>query len=240
MRIHSPFVFSFYNEVLLKSNPECTQKTNKLIQLYHTQNLEIPVEDYGAGSKTGNDVTNTRMLLKNVSSTPKYGQLLCNLVTFLNCRNILELGTNLGIGTAYLAAPGHHNKIISIEGNKALTALARQSLADTGFEKIEIIAGTFENTLPEVLASHPPFDLVFVDGNHRKEPTLRYFEWLLEHVHDHSAIIFDDIYWSEEMTEAWHHICRHKSVRLSIDLYKFGIVFFRKEHYNKEHFILWY
>jgi hypothetical protein len=40
------------------------------------------------------------------------------------------------------------------------------------------------------------------------------------------------------MEKAWKEICAHPEVSLSLDLFYFGIVFFRTENKNKEHFVL--
>ena len=110
----------------------------------------------------------------------------------------------------------------------------------TEFEKnkINIIVGRFENTLPEVLKSIKTLDLAFIDGNHRRVPTLEYFEQCLEKTHDDTVLIFDDVHWSEDMEAAWETIKAHPRVRLSIDLFWCGIVFFRNENHEKEHFDL--
>ncbi len=72
-------------------------------------------------------------------------------------------------------------------------------------------------------------DLVFIDGNHTKEATLRYFEVFLKKNNKEFAILFDDIYWSKGMTEAWETIKKNKKVNLSIDFYSFGLVFIGKD-----------
>ena len=110
----------------------------------------------------------------------------------------------------------------------------------TEFEKnkINIVVGRFENTLPEVLNSIKTLDLAFIDGNHRRVPTLEYFEQCLEKTDENTVLIFDDVHWSEDMETAWETIKAHPRVRLSIDLFWCGIVFFRNENHEKEHFDL--
>ena len=80
-------------------------------------------------------------------------------------------------------------------------------------------------------------NLVFFDGNHQKEATLKYFNMLLPLAHNDSVFIFDDIHWSRGMEEAWEAIKDHPQVRVTIDSFYWGIVFFRKEQ-EKEHFII--
>lgn len=80
-------------------------------------------------------------------------------------------------------------------------------------------------------------DLIYIDGNHQKEATLSYFEKLLPMVHNDSVMIFDDIHWSKGMEEAWEEIKAHPKVKVSIDTFQWGLVFFRKEQ-EKEHFVI--
>jgi predicted O-methyltransferase YrrM len=110
----------------------------------------------------------------------------------------------------------------------------------TEFEKnkIEIVVGQFNDTLPQVLKPLKTLDLAFIDGNHRLEPTLDYFEKCLEKATDDTVLIFDDIHWSADMETAWATIKAHPRVRLSIDLFWCGIIFFRNENREKEHFDL--
>ena len=89
------------------------------------------------------------------------------------------------------------------------------------------------------LKEHNQLDFVFFDGNHKKKPTLSYFKQCLEVAHEDSIFIFDDIYWSTEMTEAWQEIKKHPKVTLSIDCFEMGIVFFKKEQ-AKEHFTVYH
>ena len=240
LRVHSPFVYSFYKNVLIKNKTYEDKSILDLKNYYFQNDFKIPTEEYGAGSKTIRKELSSKLLLKNVASKNKYGNVLANLTEFGNCKKILELGTSLGIGTAYLASKKYHSEIISIECNKELAKLTKKTLQKFNFNNIEIIANTFDDSLNELLTKNTKFDLVYIDGNHTKEATLRYFNLLSNHIHNNSIIVFDDIYWSKGMTEAWQEIMKSEKVRLSIDIFKFGIIFFRNENYKKEHFTLWY
>lgn len=102
---------------------------------------------------------------------------------------------------------------------------------------MNFIEGNFDSVLPNLLPTLAPLDLVFIDGNHSYEATIRYFEMLLSKVHNESIFIFDDIYWSEGMKKAWNEIQNHPSVQCTVDIFRWGIVFFRKEM-QKEHFTI--
>jgi predicted O-methyltransferase YrrM len=101
-----------------------------------------------------------------------------------------------------------------------------------------LLTGNFEKRLPEALEKLPFPGLVFIDGNHRKEPTLNYFNLLMHHVKNDSILIFDDIHWSKEMELGWEEIKKDERVLATIDLFFIGIVLFRKEFREKQHFLV--
>lgn len=236
--IHSPFVFEFAQQVLCDNRffyaYEAMEKMRS--RLLH-DNSFLPIEDYGAGS-AGKKITGRTVaqLAGKAAKSPALAQLLFRIVNHYQPELLLELGTSLGISTGYMALAKPGARVISIEGAAAIADKARQNFSDLGIKNIEQHTGSFDELLPSLLRTNGSFDLVFIDGNHRKAPTLLYFEQLLAHIHPGSILIFDDIHWSTEMEAAWDTICRHESVRLSIDLFHLGLIFFREEFKVKQHF----
>ena len=118
-------------------------------------------------------------------------------------------------------------KLITLEGSKNIAKIAKENFKTAaGLDNIELIEGDFEKTIPTVLEKFENIDLLFIDGNHRKNPTLEYFNIFLEKSTTDSIFIFDDIHWSGEMEEAWEEIKHHPSVTLTIDLFFIGSGFF--------------
>jgi predicted O-methyltransferase YrrM len=235
--IHSPFVFKLYTEVIRnKENyyafAELDALRNKLLK--NTQVIEVT--DLGAGSKK---LKNKRSVSEvvSVSVVPKkYGELLFRLVNYFQPKNILELGTSLGLSSMYMHKAAPKAKLTTVEGCSGTHSFARSLLKETG---VYLVNDSFENFLDKNI-NDEKFDLIYIDGNHTYEATIHYFKTLLDHVHNDSVMIFDDIYWSLGMTKAWNEVKAHSSVTVTIDLFKFGIVFFRKENKEKEHFSLRY
>lgn len=240
--IHSPFVFDFAQQVLCDKRffyaYEAMEKMRS--RLMH-DNSFLPVEDYGAGSG-GKKITGRTVaqLANKAAKSPALAQLLFRIVNHYQPDHLLELGTSLGISTGYMAMARPSARVVTIEGAAAIANKARQNFSDLGITNIEQHTGSFDEVLPKLLPTFGPVDLVFIDGNHRKAPTLLYFEQLLTHIHPGSILIFDDIHWSAEMEAAWDIICQHDSVRLSIDLFHLGLVFFREEFKVKQHFRIRY
>jgi len=83
-------------------------------------------------------------------------------------------------------------------------------------------------------------DMVFLDGNHRLEPTIRYFEMILSYSHGGTLIIFDDIHWSPGMEAAWYEVRQHPQVTATIDLFFLGIALLNPDFRQKRHFKLRY
>ena len=196
------------------------------------------MEDFGAGSALAKGSRRKiSEITKYASKSPKYGQLLFRLAAHFKSAEILELGTSMGISSLYLAAGNKTSNLTTMEGSTALAARAKENFKSLHSKNIRLIEGNFDNTLPDFLQSAGQLDLVFFDGNHRKEPTLNYFRQCLAKKHSGSLFIFDDIHWSDGMTEAWEEIKANPEVSITIDLHQMGLVFFR-EGKEKQHFVI--
>ncbi len=209
-------------------------------QLFQNHHI-IDVKDYGAGSKS--NTKNRRKIseiVKNAATPEKVGSLLFRLVNHFKPSTILELGTSLGIGTLYHAFAASKSKIYTIEGCPNTAKLAQETFHLLQLPNITSKVGRFEEILQSTLEEIKQLDYAFLDGNHRKEATLQYFEQCLPYAHNDSVFVFDDINWSSDMQAAWTTIKDHPKVTLTIDLFRLGIVFFREEQAEKEHFQLYF
>ena len=237
---HSPFVFDFISKILNdKHNYPEYAKVESLREKLLRDRTVLTVEDYGAGSRSS--PSNKRAVASVASravKSKKFGQLLFRLVKNYQPRSIIELGTSLGVTTSYLAMASPNSNLITLEGSPEIAGVARESLMRLQIENARIVEGNFDYTLPAVLYQLPTIDFAFVDGNHRREPTENYFNWLLAKSNINSVFVFDDIHWSREMEQAWYNIRNDFAVRCSIDLFFIGIVFFMQEFREKQHFTI--
>ena len=236
--IHSPFVFDLVTTCFNDKSPKDWYKT---LESYRNSLLinktQIEIEDLGAGSKKlQQNKRQISQIAKNAGITKKRALLLGRLAVYFNCSNMLEIGTSLGIATASLALATPISKITTLEGCRNTAKVAKDSFNRFNFKCIEMVIGNFDETLKRVLKNNT-YDLIFFDGNHQKEATLKYFSLCLDHIHNNSVFIFDDIYWSKGMHEAWQIIKSHPKVTISIDTFQWGLVFFRNEQV-KQHFII--
>lgn len=236
--VHSPFVFDFISKVMndKKDYPEYIWGEGLRLKYINDYEL-LNVEDLGAGSAVSKKKQRTsRSIAKNAIKPKKYGQLLFRIVRHYKPENIIELGTSLGVTSLYLSIANPGGQVTTIEGSAEVAAFARKHLAIFGLQNLTLITGNFDDVLPVILKGINSVDLAFIDGNHRLEPTLKYFNELLPKTTGNSIMIFDDIHWSREMEQAWETIKEHPLVHCSIDLFFTGIVFFRQEFREKQDF----
>jgi len=226
---HSPFVYNLVDKVIydFKDKPEY-HAVEKLRESLLQDERSITVTDLGAGSHVNNQgKKKVKSIAKNALKPKKLAQLLYRLAKEFQPKSLIELGTCLGVTTAYFSKALSHAKIVTMEGCPQTASVAQENWDKLSLKNIEISVGNFDNTLPELIDQQDQLDFVFIDGNHRKEATLNYFNLCLPKLHEDSVIIFDDIYWSKGMAEAWENIKAHPDVTVTVDLFWIGLVFFR-------------
>jgi predicted O-methyltransferase YrrM len=239
--VHSPFVFDFIINVLnAKKNQLGFESIESLRKHLKHNHDSIDVVDFGAGSNgcKSNEKMISDIAKKSLKS-PKYARLLYRVAAHYQSKHILELGTSLGLTTAYLSQSGA-TSVVSFEGSPAIASLARKHFSELQLSNIKIIEGNADHTLSDYLSTKPRIDLAFLDANHRAVPTLDYFNQLLNCAHQDTIFIFDDIHWSEDMELAWKNIQAHDQVTQTIDLFFFGIVLIKKDFKVRQHFSIRY
>lgn len=236
--MHSPFVYRFIRDVLQDRTgyPEYLQWNNFRKELLR-DHAQLAMLEMGAGSVAGSHAQRSvASLVITAAKSPRTAKLLFRIAKYYQPDNILELGTSLGLSTALFSLARPTASIHTIEGMPSLANRAKKQFPQWGLQNIQVHEGNFDEQLLPLLVNIGSPELVFVDGNHRKEPTLRYFNWLSEKMGPHGIIIFDDIHWSPEMEDAWEIIKADSRVTGSIDLFRVGIIFFRSEFLSPRHF----
>lgn len=217
------------------------------IKFYHFEELEgirhqllsnenvIDIIDLGAGSSY-NNATQKKILevAKQQLSSRTQLQILSRIVSYSESKHCIELGASLGLSSFYLSK-STKNKVISFEGNQSFVDLINYQKQLLKINNLNIVTGNFDNTLKEYLNDCPLIDFAFIDGNHREKATVDYYHMIKVKCRDKAILIFDDIYWSKGMTNAWNKIKEDIDCRFSIDLYFMGIILLDKSILNKDH-----
>ncbi|MBW6499140.1 MAG: class I SAM-dependent methyltransferase [Bacteroidales bacterium] len=234
--IHSPFLYAFAENCLYsrEGHPDFSF-LEQMRQRLKNDHAELEVTDYGQGLRFVNERKGEEPLRyrRSVSSIakrslqkPSMCWLLYRMARYFQPSTILELGTSLGLTSAYLAKARPEARIISLEGCPQTAARASALFRESGITNIEILTGPFSQTLPNALTMLGKPDLVYIDGDHSYEGVMSNFLQISEHLYEGSVLILDDIRWSKGMRKAWIEITGHPGATLSVDLLRLGIVFF--------------
>jgi predicted O-methyltransferase YrrM len=220
---------------------DCSFIEKHRTSLYRQKSL-LETTDFGSGSAIASYKTRfrrVREIARHSSVSPKIGSLLYRISAFTEAGTILEIGTAMGISTMYMACASPKSRLVSIEGCAVIAQKALDGFKKYELGNIELVQGNFNSYLPKVLETIDKLDLVFIDGNHKEQPTVEYVESILPKTHHDSIIVLDDIHWSKGMENAWNRIIENPKISISIDLFRAGILLFR-EGMPKQHFKLKY
>ena len=247
--VHSPYLFEWVRMVMYdKHRYYVWDDIERLRCTLLRDDRVLRFVDYGTGAVANGVESDRRVsdVARNSLEPAKYGQLLYRLVNWLGHQRrneqmgglrVLELGTSLGITTAYMASVDEGDFVLSLEGCAAVAEVARANWHALGLKNVKCEVGNIDDTLYTYACAQQgeKWDVIFIDANHRCDATCRYFEMLLQTVHEKSVIVVDDIHCSKEMEEAWRKICGHEAVSTTMDIYKMGLVFFDPRYWRRNY-----
>ena len=244
--VHSPYLFEWVRMVMSDKHAYRIWNDIERVRAQMLASKEV-VEfvDYGSGKRLlGKNARNERLvreIAKGSLAKAKYAQMLFRLVNWLGHQlrkddealTIVELGTSLGVTTAYMAGVDARDKVYTYEGCEAVAKIARNNWETLGINNIECRIGAINGKILKDCLER--VDIAFVDANHTYVASLEYFNVLADKVHEKSVIVMDDIYHSEEMEKVWEEICKDERVTTTIDLYQMGLVFFDKHYWKRNY-----
>ena len=214
--IHSPWLFSLL-QTMRGASIACPEIELERSRLLKDQN-EVPPLDLGAGSQS--KARTVAEIAQSALKRPRHARALAGLASYLDAAVVLELGTCLGITTAYLGK--HAASVTTIEGNPKLAGHAEDIWRRLNLQNVTSIVGDFDDVLPSL----PPqqYDLIFIDGNHRGAALIRYVNELAPCLSEKGVIVCDDIHWSRDMEAAWDELIQENRWSLRVDFYEWGLL----------------
>jgi predicted O-methyltransferase YrrM len=240
--IHSPFLFELLKYISDVDKRYYQFDKIEQVRTFHINNHNtLNINDQGAGSSIKNGQARTIASICKVSTSgEKKCRLIYNIIQYLKPQSVVELGTNLGIATAYIQIASKNENVHTIEADAQLMDIAQQT-----FTRLKLPIITYNTTFETFFRDYPEIiidaDLVYIDGNHTYEGTILAYREATISQTKQKVLIFDDIYWSKGMQRAWKDICLDITSGYCIDLYIIGIVILNVniDHCENVKFIPW-
>ena len=207
--VHSPFVFNLITKVI---EEKCSYYSFYDIELLRKQLLfkegEITYPDrQNKGKRKTRSISE---IVKRESIRPKHGALLFRLANYFKSKNILQIGTTMGLSTLYLTSYATGLKCIALENVPEFATIARQAFAK---------------------------DFVFFNTLYEQHNNLWLFNECMKYAHNDTVFVFEGIKASRKMRELWEEICACPEVTVTLDLYSLGIVLFNKKLHKRDYIV---
>jgi predicted O-methyltransferase YrrM len=160
----------------------------------------------------GENVAKKDLMLAITEDT---GKFLSILLTSMNAKNVLEIGTSAGYSTLWFALALSQNQngmpheakknIVTIDNDKSKIMRAQKNFIDAGvFEMVTVVEGNAVDILTQLLDNHNAnsknecdlFDFIFFDAD--KDNLTNYFDLSLPLLKKGGLIVTDNILFPEE------------------------------------------
>lgn len=210
--VHSPFVYQIVTKGFYSKGNKTAQNKYQTI----SKNLAL----------------NKKLKASRISI--KKPKLMLKVIAYFMPENNLEIGTSFGLGTTLIKIGNPNASVTTLENLNDTLVHSKKICEKNKFENTTFVQGDFSQTIPDS-SKNKKFDWIHLHGEYSKEEVINYFEACLFSTHNETLFVFDSIHKSKEMSTAWSVIKQHPKVTVTIDVFYYGFVFFRKEQ-EKEHF----
>jgi predicted O-methyltransferase YrrM len=205
---------------LIKNEPVVTRIEHMRSKLLAD---DRPLVDGTLGEAGLYDQNATIARAAQASAPPTTLQFIFSLCREYQPSSVIELGTNVGISSSYIASAMSGGILATLEASSYRLRVARSIHQELGINRIKYTQGLFAHTLEAVLNEIDPIDMAFIDGHHQFQPTLDYFDAIWRRSNEGSVFIFDDIRWSAGMKQAWKVLRADRRMTIAIDLRRIAV-----------------
>ena len=224
--LHSPFVYTFADEVLYKSS------SMNFEMIEHQRMLMLQ-------SKSKLNNTTLSKFTSKLTLDAKYGKLLQRLVEFYKPQHIIELGMNNGVESNYLLSNSIMQDFPILSYNFQLNTNKLDKIkAHTNSEFANYYqSNLFENSYNTEFENQTYIDLCIIHGKSDADDFWNFYDNYKSRLHTHAMVIFTNIRLTNDHYINWQQNTNLPEVTASVELFKMGIIFFRTEQ-KKQKFIL--
>ena len=224
--VHSPFVYQFITEIL---------NDNRFFYAYEL--IENQKQVFTSATKKLGNKKHAENILAMIHHLPdfKYHSLLFRIVHFYNQENILEIGSSLGITTAYLSKANENNQVVSIVETTIQNLLSKENLKELNIKNATVIhSPDLKFTLSDI--GYKKFGIILFNMSqihHEIE-----LSDILRITNENSIFIFFSQNESIKDNHFWNKLKIYPNTSIYIQLFSMKLAFFRKEQHENEHYTI--
>lgn len=226
--VHSPFAFELVTRVIEEKLPYYKYSLVERVRKSQKMSKRTFVMD-------GRECKLQDLASENVDSA--YAQLLFRLVNKYKARNVVETDMRTGIASMYLAAPDSKVKVTTFGRDDALNELALHYMKETGFRNVNIVRGTAEKKLQEVVDELDALDLLFVNDCVNGSDLDDRIGVCMSKTASQTIFVVEGIYANESMTASWKRLQANPRVRVTVDMFRYGLVFFKEDLQKEDYYV---
>jgi len=211
----SPFVFTFYQGLVkhLGSKRYLEEDPVNLASSYFSAPY-YPQEQATSGPTKKQGSPYWKPTQKGIA-------LLAYFCSQTPAQQVLEIGTGNGAVTRGLERL-KLSKLHSLEEDRALWQQAKEK----GDSTTNYLYGTAEVALPGLIEELGKLDFLFVNSLYSKTALQKVIDLCKPKLHSESILAVAHIHRSSEMEQAWAEIQADPRVRLTVDFFDYGLVWF--------------
>lgn len=232
--VHSPFVYNLITRVIEEKGKYYRFED---IESYRKR-LHQNEEWISVGDRRNPQRLRRRSIAELVRSeaiSPKLGALLFRLTNHFRPRNILQVGSSMGLSTLYLTSYASELTCVSLEPDQARSHISQWVYNEAARSSIDLRIGDYMNLLPGVLKEIQPFDFIFFANRNEQLDLFWLFTTCLPYAQQETLFVLDGIHSNREAARQWKQICQHPEVTVTLDLYAAGIVFIDKKLHKRNY-----
>ncbi|MCV9386043.1 O-methyltransferase [Reichenbachiella ulvae] len=234
--LQAPLVFDLYQKVFRKRHIIDSDILNLWDSLKKSD--QAIHQQYGAGSLIDSKEYSVFKIARYGVTSPKNASLIYQFISYFKSKNVLELGSSIGLHSAVLARNSYLDKLVTVDRQEDLIKIAKYNFEQLGIENIEVVHDDVFKYINNAEASAQKFDLIYVDADHSYSALMRYNDILPRILSEGtSVIIYDDINWSPDMRKGWNEISRQFRGGLILETYQFGIMIYDSGLQRQHHVI---
>lgn len=223
--VHSPFAFNLITNVIEEKYPYYSYERIDIVRRQLLQN----------GALLGTTGMSVGRATAKFGIRKSHGQLLFRLANYFKPKQILQIGTGMGLSTLYLTAYSSHVHCIALEEDPGQAEWTHWCLERMGKRNVKVKQGSYDSLLSNTLAHLGTVDFLFFNVPEKAEALYSYFEMSLEHIQPGTVLLIEEIRKSQMMENFWYQVKAHPAVVVTFDLYHLGLVFFNKKMYRKDY-----